>query len=78
MATITIRLDDATKIALEVAAMRSGQTLSDYVRETLGLREQAPRLTAEVERVDENVAALVQSCQAIFKRLDRLEELAGL
>ena len=62
MPTITIRVSDQERAALEAAASRSGQTLSQYVRETLMLRER-------------DIAAQVADHE---RRLDALEQLAGL
>lgn len=75
MPTITIRVTDPEKADLESAAQREGKNVSDYVRETLALRDVG---VSELERIDHNIAALGNAQQAIFTRLERLERMAGL
>jgi predicted DNA-binding protein len=62
MPTVTIRVSEDTKRHLDANAQRSGQTISDYIREALDLRD--PDLMEIVEDHE--------------RRLRRLEELAGL
>lgn len=51
MPTITIRVSAEERAALEAAASRSGLILSQYVRQTLTLREQdIPAQVADHER----------------------------
>lgn len=50
MPTIAIRVSDAEKADLESAARRSGQTLSEFVRQALAVRDG--------KTLDERVAAL--------------------
>jgi hypothetical protein len=61
--TITIRVSDTERADLESAARRSGQTLSEYIREALDFARDAP------------VRSILDDQQ---RRLERLEELAGL
>lgn len=67
MPTITIRLSKDEKADLESAARLSGQSLSDYVRETLDLR-----------RSDNAISGLNARVEDMWTRLARLEDLAGL
>lgn len=70
MPTITIRLSKDEKAALEAAYAEwaePGQTVSDYVRETLNLRRNDDAISGLNTRVDD-----------MWVRLARLEELAGL
>jgi uncharacterized protein (DUF1778 family) len=70
MPTITIRLSADEKADLEAHARGAGQSLSDYVRETLALRTDK-RLVAVLESVGE-------VAEDHDRRLARLERLANL
>jgi predicted DNA-binding protein len=65
MPTVTIRLSEQERAALQAAASRSGQTLSAYVRETLGLSENRESLDWAHERI-----------AGLERRMDALERLA--
>lgn len=63
MATITFRLADTEKADLETAARREGLSVSDYIRQTLDLRDQVlGKATAD----------------ELWEKVARLEQIAGL
>jgi len=69
--TITFRVRPEERAGLERRAAEAGQSLSDYIRTTLVLREQAPDFSA---RLNEHGRTLFDH----ERRLARLEEMAGL
>ena len=58
--TISIRLTDTEKANLEAAARLAGQTVSDYIRTSLELREQAPT----IEDLQRRIHALEQLAES--------------
>jgi Arc/MetJ-type ribon-helix-helix transcriptional regulator len=68
MPTITIRVTNPQKATLEARAQQAGhRTVSDYVRETLELREERESLDWAHGRI--------AGCE---RRLDALERIAGI
>jgi hypothetical protein len=68
MPNLVVRIKDAEMAALEAAASRAGQSKSDYVRETLALREQGGDLAQRLEALERDHD----------RRISRLEGMAGL
>jgi hypothetical protein len=68
MPNLVVRITDPEMAALEAAASRAGQSKSDYVRETLALREQGGDLTERLQALEDDHE----------RRLSRLEQMAGL
>lgn len=66
MATITFRLSEAQKAELELAAASAGRPISDYIRQTLDLQARV--------RLD----GLAEHLEALTRRVDQLEQIAGL
>jgi DNA-binding transcriptional ArsR family regulator len=66
MPTVTIRLSATEKADLESAARREGQNVSEYVRGALNLRDDAA------------VQGLNVRVEALWEKVARLEEMAGL
>jgi DNA-binding transcriptional ArsR family regulator len=66
MPTVTIRLSATEKADLESAARREGQNVSEYVRGALDLRDDAA------------VQGLNVRVEALWEKVARLEEMAGL
>jgi len=52
MPTITFRTEDPEDRDLRHRAAAAGLSLSDYIRETLQLRQQAPDLAARIDEID--------------------------
>lgn len=66
MATITFRLADTEKADLETAARRSGSSVGAYIRQTLDLHDQ------------EQIDGLNARVEALWEKVQRLEQIAGL
>jgi hypothetical protein len=66
MPTVTIRLSATEKTDLESAARREGQNVSEYVRGALDLRD------------DDSIRGLNTRVEALWSKVARLEEMAGL
>lgn len=67
MPTITIRLTDTEKTDLERTSRVAGKNVSDYVRESLDLREQQA-----------TILDVIADLANVVARVERLEEMAGL
>jgi hypothetical protein len=71
MPTITIRLKPTAKADLELAARRSNQSVSDYVRETLALRE--ADASARIDALEEQVQALTRAANHGYGHIPEFE-----
>lgn len=76
MPTITIRVSDDEKAALERAAARDGKTVSEYIRQAIDLRHEQPDLAETVRvlvgRSNEHIVHLGD----LESRMRALEEIA--
>jgi hypothetical protein len=66
MATITFRLAEAAKADIEAAAQREGISVGAYIRQTLDLHDQ------------EQIDGLNARVEALWEKVQRLEQIAGL
>jgi uncharacterized protein (DUF1778 family) len=58
MPTITFRISDDERAAIEAAAAQTGVTVSNYIRQTLAVRDQVPDLAERVEDHERRLSAL--------------------
>lgn len=64
MPTITFRISDKERAAIEAAAAQTGVTVSNYIRQTLAARDELPDLAERVEDHERRLSALEEMADA--------------
>jgi uncharacterized protein (DUF1778 family) len=64
MPTITFRISDDERAAIEAAAAQTGVTVSNYIRQTLAVRDELPDLAERVEDHERRLSALEEMADA--------------